>query len=159
VNWRRSVQVLGVLAARAGGAPFDEVMRDRVLGPLGMRDTGFYAADPARLATAYENRDGKLVVTDPPDGAWSRPPAFPDGAGGLVSTAADLLAFGRMLRRGGGQVLRPETVAEMTRDQLTDLQRARVWPGFSFIGDRGWGYGVSVHADGSYTWAGGLGTT
>ena len=152
-------QVLGVLAARAGGAPFDEVMRDRVLEPLGMRDTGFYAAHPARLATAYENRDGQLTVTDPRDGAWSRPPRFPDGAGGLVSTAADLLAFGRMLLRGGGPVLTPTTVAEMTRDQLTDLQRARVWPGFSFLGDRGWGYGVSVLADGSYTWEGGLGTT
>jgi CubicO group peptidase (beta-lactamase class C family) len=152
-------QVLGVLAARAGGAPFGEVMRERILGPLGMDDTGFYAADPGRLATAYEERDGELAVTDPPDGNWSRPPAFPDGAGGLVSTAADLLAFGRMLLRGGGPVLTPETVAEMTRDQLTDLQRARVWPGFSFLGDRGWGYGVSVLADGSYTWEGGLGTT
>jgi CubicO group peptidase (beta-lactamase class C family) len=152
-------QVLGVLAARAGGAPFGEVMRERVLGPLSMVDTGFYAEDTSRLATAYEERDGELVVTDPPDGAWSRPPAFPDGAGGLVSTAADLLAFGRMLLRGGGPVLKAETVAEMTRDQLTDLQRARVWPGFSFLGDRGWGYGVSVLADGSYTWEGGLGTT
>jgi CubicO group peptidase (beta-lactamase class C family) len=152
-------QVLGVLAARAGGAPFGEVMRARILEPLGMRDTGFFAPDPARLATAYENRDGQLTVTDPPDGAWSRPPAFPDGAGGLVSTAADLLAFGRMLLRGGGSVLTPRTVAEMTRDQLTDLQRARIWPGFSFLDDRGWGYGVSVLADGSYTWEGGLGTT
>ena len=110
MNWRRSVQVLGVLAARAGGAPFDEVMRDRVLEPLGMRDTGFYAADPARLATAYENRDGQLAVTDPPDGAWSWPPGFPDGAGGLVSTAADLLTFGRMLLRGGGSVLDRKSV-------------------------------------------------
>jgi CubicO group peptidase (beta-lactamase class C family) len=160
-RWLYSVgsQVLGVLAARAGGAPFDEVMRARVLGPLGMRDTGFYAEDPARLATAYENRGGQLAVTDPPDGAWSRPPRFPDGAGGLVSTAADLLAFGRMLLRGGGPVLSAATVAEMTRNQLTDLQMARVWPGFSFLGDRGWGYGVSVLADGSYTWEGGLGTT
>jgi CubicO group peptidase (beta-lactamase class C family) len=64
-----------------------------------------------------------------------------------------------MLLGGGGPVLTPATVAEMTRDQLTDLQRARVWPGFSFLGDRGWGYGVSVLADGSYTWEGGLGTT
>jgi CubicO group peptidase (beta-lactamase class C family) len=47
----------------------------------------------------------------------------------------------------------------MTRDQLTPVQRARVWPGFSFLGDRGWGYGVSVLADGSYAWEGGLGTT
>jgi CubicO group peptidase (beta-lactamase class C family) len=151
--------VLGVLAARAAGAPFGDVMRDRVLAPLGMHDTAFHARDTSRLATAYERRDGKLAVSDPPDGQWSRPPRFPDGAGGLVSTAADLLAFGRMLLRGGERVLKPGTVAEMTRDQLTPAQRARVWPGFSFLDDRGWGYGVSVLADGSYTWDGGLGTT
>ena len=49
------------------------------------------------------------------------------------------------------------TVAEMTRDQLTPAQRARVWPGFSFLGDRGWGYGVSV-TDWGYSWEGGFGT-
>jgi CubicO group peptidase (beta-lactamase class C family) len=151
-------QVLGVLAARAGGAPFEDVMRARLLAPLGMRDTAFYAADTTRLATAYERRDGQLVVSDPPDGQWSRPPAFPDGGGGLVSTAGDMLAFGQMLLRGGWPVLRQATVAEMTRDQLTAQQRANVWPGFSFLDDRGWGYGVSVLADGRYTWEGGLGT-
>jgi CubicO group peptidase (beta-lactamase class C family) len=150
-------QVLGVLAARAAGAPFEEVMRERVLGPLGMRDTAFHATDTSRLATAYERRDGQLAVTDPPDGQWSRPPRFPDGAAGLVSTAEDLLRFGRMLLRGGGEVLKPGTVAEMTRDQLTPAQRARVWPGFSFLGDRGWGYGVSV-TEWGYTWEGGSGT-
>jgi CubicO group peptidase (beta-lactamase class C family) len=156
--YQAGAQVLGVLAARAGGAPFEEVMRDRVLEPLGMRDTAFYAADPTRLAAAYERRDGQLVVSDPPDGQWSRPPAFPDGGGGLVSTAGDVLAFGRMLLRGGEPVLRQATVAEMTRDQLTAEQRASVWPGFSFLDDRGWGYGVSVLDDGRYTWEGGLGT-
>jgi CubicO group peptidase (beta-lactamase class C family) len=55
-------------------------------------------------------------------------------------------------------VLQPATVAEMTRDQLTPEQRANVWPGFSFLDDRGWGYGVSVLADGRYTWEGGFGT-
>src|SRR6059058_123147 len=90
-------QVLGVLAARAAGAPFEDVMRERVLAPLGLHDTAFYAGDTSRLATAYENLDGKLTVRDPPDGPWSRPPRFPDGAGGLVSTAEDLLRFGRML--------------------------------------------------------------
>jgi CubicO group peptidase (beta-lactamase class C family) len=74
-----------------------------------------------------------------------------------VSTAGDLLAFGRMLLRGGDPVLKTETVAEMTRDQLTAAQRANVWPGFSFLDDRGWGYGVSV-LDWGYTWEGGLGT-
>jgi CubicO group peptidase (beta-lactamase class C family) len=151
-------QVLGVLAARAAGAPFEDVMRERVLAPLGMDDTAFYANDTSRLATAYERRDGELAVSDPPDGQWSRPPRFPDGAGGLVSTAEDLLRFGRMLLLpGGNPVLTAGTVAEMTRDQLTPAQRARVWPGFSFLGDRGWGYGVSV-TEWGYSWEGGSGT-
>ncbi|HEY6479692.1 MAG TPA: serine hydrolase domain-containing protein [Streptosporangiaceae bacterium] len=151
-------QVLGVLAARAGGAPFEDIMRERVLAPLGMHDTAFHARDTSRLATAYEHRDGQLTVTDPPDGQWSRPPRFPDGSGGLVSTAGDLVAFGAMLLRGGDPVLQAQTAAEMTRDQLTAAQRANVWPGFSFLEDRGWGYGVSVLDDGRYTWEGGLGT-
>jgi CubicO group peptidase (beta-lactamase class C family) len=151
-------QVLGVLAARAGGASLEDVMRARVLGPLGMRDTAFHAADTARLATAYERRDGELVVSDPPDGQWAAPPRFPDGSGGLVSTAADMLAFGQMLRRGGDPVLTAGTVAEMTRDQLTPAQRGNVWPGFSFLEGRGWGYGVSVLDDGRYGWDGGFGT-
>jgi CubicO group peptidase (beta-lactamase class C family) len=152
-------QVLGVLAARAAGAPFEDVMRERVLAPLGMDDTAFYANDTSRLATAYERRDGELAVSDPPDGQWSRPPRFPDGAGGLVSTAEDLLRFGRMLLLpGGNPVLTAGTVAEMTRDQLTPAQRAMVWPGFSFLGDRGWGYGVSV-TEWGYSWEGGSGTS
>ena len=65
-------QVLGVLAARAAGAPFEDVMRERVLAPLGMDDTAFYANDTSRLATAYEQRErgadgqrpaGRAVVT------------------------------------------------------------------------------------------------
>jgi CubicO group peptidase (beta-lactamase class C family) len=151
-------QVLGVLAARAAGAPFGDVLRERLLGPLGMADTGFHAADTARLATAYERRDGRLTVTDSPDGQWSRPPLFPDGGAGLVSCADDVVAFGRMLLRGGDPVLTPAAVAEMTRDQLTAAQRANVWPGFSFLSGRGWGYGLSVLDDGRYTWEGGSGT-
>ena len=151
-------QVLGVRAARAAGAPFGDVLRERLLGPLGMSDTGFGAADTARLATAYERRDGLLAVTDPPDGQWSRPPLFPDGAAGLVSSADDVVAFGRMLLRGGDPVLTPATVAEMTRDQLTAAQRANVWPGFSLLSGRGWGYGLSVLDDGRYTWEGGSGS-
>jgi CubicO group peptidase (beta-lactamase class C family) len=152
-------QVLGVLASRVGGAPFEEVLRARVFSPLGMKDTAFHADDTSRLATAYERRDGRLEVSDEPDGQWSRPPAFPDGAGGLVSSVDDMVAFGRMLARGGDPVLKPDTVAAMTRNQLTPEQQANVWPGFSFLSGRGWGYGVSVLEDGAYGWEGGFGTT
>jgi CubicO group peptidase (beta-lactamase class C family) len=152
-------QVLGVLASRAAGVPYDEVLRQRMLGPLGMKDTAFHTTDVSRLATAYENRGGQLVVSDPPDGQWSHPPVFPDGGSGLVSSVDDVVAFGRMLMRGGSPVLKSTTVAEMTRDQLTTAQRAKVWPGFSLLDGRGWGYGVSVLDDSRYTWDGGLGTT
>ena len=151
-------QVLGVLAARAAATSFEDLLRARVLGPLGMDDTAFHATDTSRLATAYETRDGRLVVSDPPDGQWSCPPVFPDGGAGLVSSVDDVVAFGRMLIRGGSPVLSSTTVAEMTRDQLTPTQRATVWPGFSLLSDRGWGYGVSVLDDGAYAWEGGLGT-
>jgi CubicO group peptidase (beta-lactamase class C family) len=63
-----------------------------------------------------------------------------------------------MLIRAGSPVLKTTTVAEMSRDQLTAAQRANVWPGFSLLDGRGWGYGVSILDDGRYTWEGGLGT-
>lgn len=157
--YQSGAQVLAALAARAAGTTFADVMRERLLEPLGMQDTDFHAHDPARLVTAYERQSGQLEVSDPPDGQWARPPAFHDGGAGLVSTVDDVLAFGRMLLRGGDPVLLPETVAEMTRDQLTSAQRGNVWPGFSFLDDRGWGFGVSVLDDGRYTWDGGFGTT
>jgi CubicO group peptidase (beta-lactamase class C family) len=157
--YQSGAQVLGVLASRLAKKPFEEVLRERLFGPLGMGDTGFHAADIGRLATAYQRRDGRMEVTDAPDGQWSRPPAFADGGAGLISSVDDVVAFGRMLLRGGRPILAPKTVAEMTRNQLTQAQRDNVWPGFSFLDGRGWGYGVSVLDDGRYSWDGGFGTT
>ena len=70
--------VLGGLAARAAGKPFDEVLRTRVFEPLGMRDTAFWTSETDRLATAYMARPDGLKVWDEPDGLWIRPPAFGD---------------------------------------------------------------------------------
>jgi CubicO group peptidase (beta-lactamase class C family) len=60
--------VLGVLASRIAGQSLENVMRDRLFGPLGMHSTGFHAADISKLTTAYDQRDGQFVVSDPPDG-------------------------------------------------------------------------------------------
>jgi CubicO group peptidase (beta-lactamase class C family) len=156
-------QVLGVLAARAAGTSFEEVLHTRLLAPLGMADTAFHAVDVDRLVTAYQWDGGQLEVLDPPGGEWARPPLFADGGAGLVSSVDDELAFGRMLLRGGsgpsGPVLTADTVTEMTRDHLTPQQRGRVWPGFDLLDGRGWGLGVSVLPDGRYSWDGGLGTS
>jgi CubicO group peptidase (beta-lactamase class C family) len=88
--YNTGAHVLSVLCARAAGMAYDEVLRTRVFAPLGMRDTGFHTQDVARLATAYQPIADGLVVWDPPDGQWRRPPTFPDGAAGLLSTADDL---------------------------------------------------------------------
>jgi CubicO group peptidase (beta-lactamase class C family) len=151
--------VLGVLLARAAGVPFAEVLRTRIFEPLGMHDTSFWARDPSRLATAYRSGPDGLVVTDPPDGAWSRPPAFADGAGGLVSTAADLLAFARMMLRGGAPVLTADAVREMTTGQITPAQRARDGLAPGFFDEFTWSFGHAVRDDGAYGWDGGLGTS
>src|SRR3954451_4753404 len=121
--YNTGAHVLSVLCARVAGMSYDQVLRTRVLDPLGMRDTGFATDSVERLATAYQPTVDGLVVWDPPGGQWGRPPVFPDGAAGLVSTADDLLAFARMLRRGGGQVLTADQVREMGRDPLTAGQR------------------------------------
>jgi CubicO group peptidase (beta-lactamase class C family) len=151
--------VLGVLVARAAGAPFADVLRTRLLEPLGMRDTGFWTADTERLPTSYAPTPDGLVVWDPPDGRWSRPPAFGDGAAGLVSTADDLLAFARMLLRGGEPVLSRDAVRAMTTDQLTPAQKAHGGLGPDFFAGRSWGYCQAVLDSGAYGWDGGLGTS
>jgi CubicO group peptidase (beta-lactamase class C family) len=151
--------ILGVLLARATGQPFAEVLRTRVFEPLGMRDTGFWTSATDRLATAYRPTPGGLVAWDEPaTGTWSRPPAFGDGAAGLVSTVDDLLAFSRMLLHGGAPLLSAESVRAMCSDQLTDAQKARGGLGPSFFsGGRSWGFCQAVYDDGSFGWDGGFG--
>jgi CubicO group peptidase (beta-lactamase class C family) len=162
--------VLGVLIARASGQPFEAFLRERVFEPLGMKDMAFFvpAADLGRFATSYatDRETGLLQVYDRPDGQWSTSPAFPSGGAGLVSTAADFLAFAEMLLRGGSPLLSRPSVETMTTDQLTPEQKAV--SGF-FPDDfdaRGWGFFVSVVTRrehpaapvGQYGWDGGLGT-
>jgi CubicO group peptidase (beta-lactamase class C family) len=160
-------EVLGVLAARASGTPLPELLRERVLEPLDMRDTGFNvtADDRHRLGPLWTPGldSSERTVYDDTDGQWSRPPAFANGADGLVSTVDDLAAFGTMLLEGGrsstGQpVLRTETVQVMTTARMT----------IDEDNGMGWGLGLGVltrdapadgrHA-GSYGWNGGLGTS
>lgn len=160
--YHTAADVLGVLIARAVGKPLGEVLGERVLGPLGMGDTAFLVTELDRFVPGWTG-DGDMY--DPVDGAWSRPPAFPSGGGGLVSTADDMLAFGRALLAGGGPVLSRRSVAAMTTDQLTPAQKQVVaWPP---LGETGWGLGVGVVtartgpavAPGRFGWDGGLGSS
>ncbi len=168
--YHTGADVLGVLVARASGQSFPTFLRERIFDPLGMSDTAFSvpAADLDRFVTSYltDPESGELRVFDRPDGQWSAPPAFPGGGAGLVSTAADFLAFAEMLLRGGAPLLSRPSVETMTSDHLTPAQKAI---GGFFPDDfdgRGWGFGVGVVTRrdqpsapvGQYGWDGGLGT-
>jgi CubicO group peptidase (beta-lactamase class C family) len=169
-------EVLGVLIARACDQPFDTFLRERIFEPLGMRDTGFSvpAAKIDRLAISYWTNfhTGKLEVFDQAAGGqWSRPPAFPSGAAGLVSTVDDYHAFARMLlnkgEHGSQRILSRPSVETMTTDQLTPQQKAvsGLTPGY--FESHGWGFGVSIVTKrvdlagpiGKFGWDGGLGTS
>ena len=157
--YNTGASVLGVLLARATGQPFADVLRTRLFEPLAMRDTAFWTSETDRLATGYEARPDGLVVWDEPGGAWSRPPAFGDGAAGLLSTVDDLLAFSRMLLAGGASVLPAEAVRAMGTDQLTDAQKAHGGLGPNFFADKSWSYCQAVWDGGAFGWDGGFGTS
>jgi CubicO group peptidase (beta-lactamase class C family) len=157
--YNTGASVLGVLVARATGQPFGEVLRTRLLEPLGMRDTAFWTSRTDRLATAYRPTPNGLVVWDQPGGTWSRPPAFEDGAAGLVSTVDDLHAFARMFTCGGAAVLSAGSVQAMTSDQLTAAQKARGGLGRDFFNGRSWSFCQAVHSGGAFGWDGGFGSS
>jgi CubicO group peptidase (beta-lactamase class C family) len=164
--------IQGVLVERASGQRLSSFLEERLFGPLGMKDTGFFVppAKMDRFAHAYSTQDGAVVLIDEPaTGKWSRPPTFEAGDSGLVSTVDDYLAFARMLladgRHGQQALLTPASVEAMKTDHLTQAQRAG---GEVILGrGRGWGYGMAVVADavagqpapGSFCWNGGFGTS
>jgi len=162
--------ILGVLIARVSGRPLPEFLAERLFEPLGMVDTGFEVptGKPDRFTSYYRpDAAGGLELVDAPDGQWSSPPAFPSGAGGLVSTVDDWHRFARMLLAGGSAggrpLLSPASVRQMTTDHLTASQRdaSRL-----FLEGQGWGFGGSVDVEaadpwnvpGRYGWIGGTGT-
>jgi CubicO group peptidase (beta-lactamase class C family) len=157
--YNTGASVLGVLVARAAGDSFGGVLQTRIFEPLGMRDTAFWTPHADRLATAYMAKPDGLTVWDEAGGRWSRPAPFADGAGGLVSTADDMLAFARMLLGGGGPVLSADSVSTMCSDQLTDAQKARGGLGPGFFAHKSWGFCQAVYDSGAFGWNGGFGTS
>ena len=126
-EWNYSVasDVLGRVVEVVSGQPLDRFFQERIFGPLGMTDTGFWVeeADAGELAALYSaGPGGRPVRDDTLGGRALRRPACLAGGGGLVSTAADYHRFTQMLLRGGEldgvRLLGPRTVAYMTRNHL-----------------------------------------
>ena len=175
-GWRYHTgsEVLGVLIARATGQPLEAFLRERIFEPLGMRDTGFHVPPEKlhRLPEAYgRNKDGGglKLYEGVANTRFAKPPAFPSGGGGLVSTADDYLAFLRMMlgkgRLGDVRILSRPAVELMTIDHITPEQKAG--QEMFFANGAGWGFGVGVSnrretlagTPGRFGWDGGFGTS
>ena len=175
-HYSHATDVLGFIIARIEGKPLDQVLQDRVFGPLGMTDTAFH------VPLEKQDRAAKLYRINPETDAMeevalpyhSTPPAFSAGGGGLVSTADDYLKFARaMLGKGevdGVRLLKTETVEMMISDRLTEAQKAIPFMGIPFWLGQGFGLGLSVITDpvkqawmgagnaGAFGWPGAFGT-
>ena len=141
------MDTLGRVVEVVSGMPYDKFLQTRLFDPLGMKDTTFWISpsQKKRFVTPVISRAGKLqptpidymyggAVTD-----YQRPPL---GGAGLFSTAADVAKFYQILLNHGAangrQILKPETIAEMTRKQTGDLRARAGMP---------WGLGFCVVED------------
>jgi CubicO group peptidase (beta-lactamase class C family) len=110
--------VLALIAERASGVPFHELVVERVCEPAGMRDTAFLRSDelPSRTALGYVEVDG----------AWRTNvfhlPVRGSGDGGVYSTVADIHSLWRAFF--AGDIVSPEWVKEMVRPR-SDAGRKR----------------------------------
>jgi len=151
-----STDLLGFLIARMEGESLGQVLARRVFAPLGMRDTGFAVSRDKRDRRAAlcgfddEGRVTTLAAAPGRHALAERPEdmTFESGGQGLWSTLDDYLVFARMLIRDPEvpALLRDETLAMMTSNQLTDEQRAaaRLLGRSLFIAGHGYGMGVAV---------------
>ncbi|GAA3524775.1 serine hydrolase [Aeromicrobium flavum] len=168
-----SFDVLAVLLERVTRRRLDLVLSEKVFAPLDMHDTGYAVPmqDVDRVPSSwFPNRRGEFVEVAPTgDPRLMNVPVFRSGATGLLSTAADLARFARMLLLGGqgprGPILSAASFAALTTDTMGETARAMAQ---EFLEpDLGWGLGVGIDLaarypsshPGRFGWDGGTGTS
>ncbi|MFM5894378.1 MAG: serine hydrolase domain-containing protein [Novosphingobium sp.] len=173
-SWEYSVATdwVGQAVEAVTGQTLGDYFAEHVTGPLGMNATAFRAEMPA---------DAAKVHVRAPDGGWTINPAvlgggeFHMGGGGLSSTAGDYARFVQMLLRGGEldgtRILKAETIAEMTRNQVAPLRAGKMGSAMPELAGpydtfpdqhTGWGLGFLINPEqgphgrspGSLAWAG-----
>lgn len=132
-----STDVLGAVVASVHGGTLGDAVHQYVTRPLGMQDTSFAVSDRGRLAVPYANAtpsprrmgdvdpiavDGIGIVPLAPSRIFNTR-AFQSAGAGAAGTANDIFKLLETLRAGGGEILRPDTVAVAMRNQIGDLPR------------------------------------
>ncbi len=175
-NYGSDFDVLSLFLTRLTGKNLDELFRERVFEPLGMKDSGFYCddADEGRLVTDHTwDAEGNLAIRDRPETAEkvrSRSKDLRSGNGlfgGMLCTPSDYSRFAQMLLNGGeldgNRILGRKTVELMTSNHLGDREIDLLpIPNYGF----GLGYAVRKSVErsfypgsaGTFGWGGAAGT-
>jgi CubicO group peptidase (beta-lactamase class C family) len=169
--WRYSgsagFDLLSRVVEVVSGQPYDKFLQDRLLGPLGMPDTGFFApaSKASRVVTMSESTPNGLRAVARTDST-----VYFSGAGGMMSTAEDYLQFAQMMLNGGElngrRYLSPQTMALMTSNHTGEMVNGQFGRP-----PRGMGFGLSMQvvmdpiaadlrvSKGAFGWAGGTGVS
>lgn len=169
-NWQygSSTDYVALLVERISGESLDDFLRERILHPLGMRDTHYNIPRDkvGRVAAAYKPTGEGNTIELHRAPAFREPTRFFPGTYGLNSTAADYFKFSQMLLNGGElngvRLLSPKTIDLMITNQVGDMSVYIRGPGYGF----GLGFGILTDpakareplTPGSFTWGGAWGT-
>jgi CubicO group peptidase (beta-lactamase class C family) len=142
-SWNYSnigIDILGRIVELVSHQSFDQFLKERIFDPLGMNETTFVVAPEKRdrMATLYNFSSGKPERIE---AEWGSAGRIPSPAGGLISTAGDMLRFNEMMRNkgvlDGNRVLSQAAVELMTISHTGDIEAGWV-PGVG----HGFGYEV-----------------
>jgi CubicO group peptidase (beta-lactamase class C family) len=131
-RWEYGINIdfAGKAVEAVSGQNLNVYLREHIFQPLGMKDTNFVLGPDqiARLVSMHaRGPDGGLA---PIEFGIPQEPEFFMGGGGLYGTGRDYLAFLQMLIHGGefngARILRPETVAQMSKNNIGDINISRV---------------------------------
>ncbi|MHA7685407.1 serine hydrolase domain-containing protein [Cupriavidus sp. PET2-C1] len=174
-NYGIGIDWVGQLIEAASGLRLGDYFQRNITGPLGMDSTAFKITTAMRTRLAgmhLRGDDGKLSVIDL---GTVQDPEFESGGAGLYSTANDYLKFMRMIlntgRGNGNQILKPETVALMSRNAMGALRVSKLPTQIPFLSrdmeffpgvPKSWGLGFMINesaaptgrSGGSLAWAG-----
>jgi CubicO group peptidase (beta-lactamase class C family) len=155
--WRYSIatDICGYLVELISDMPFADYLQQTLFDPLDMVDTGFEIAakNRARLASLYGFEvDEPLKLLEPAESSplipaiTGKPINLHSGGAGLVSTLHDYLRFAQMMLNRGSldnhQILDPDTVAIMTRNQISEKLLPLHFNGVTAGDFRGYGFGL-----------------
>ncbi|MEH2524621.1 MULTISPECIES: serine hydrolase domain-containing protein [unclassified Bradyrhizobium] len=131
-RWEYGINIdfVGKAVEAVSGKKLDVYLRENLLAPLGMNDTGFKITDSMRQRLVGMHARGEDGSLAPIPFELEQAPEFHMGGGGLYGTAADYIKFTQMIlnqgRGNGNQVLKPETVALMSQNHIGDLTMGKM---------------------------------